>query len=64
MSTKFVSMDHATSFASMAFMRDGDKFYTNEAVYLACMLHASGGSRTEQKEEEVAKLLDDPNYDA
>jgi hypothetical protein len=54
-------MDHPTSLASLAFIRDGDKFYTNEAVYLACMLHAKGQSRTPEAETEVAKLLDDHN---
>lgn len=58
---KFVSMDHPTSLASLAFIRDRDKFYTNEAVYLACMLHTKGKSRTPEAETEVAKLLDDHN---
>lgn len=57
----FVSMDCPTSLASLAFIRDGDKFYTNEAVYLACMLHASGTKRTAEAEREVAVLLDDHN---
>lgn len=59
--SKFVSMDHPTSLASLAFIRDKDKFYTNEAVYLACMLHASGPARTIESEREVAILLDDHN---
>lgn len=55
------SLDYPLSVASLAFIRDGDKFYTNEAVYLACMLHASGDERTTEGEREVAALLDDHN---
>lgn len=58
---KFVSMDNPNSFMSLAFIRDGDLTYTNEAVYIACLLHASGGPRTEEAEKKVARMMDDIN---
>lgn len=45
-----------------AFLRDrqGNE-YTQEALYLALLLHCSGTSRTDENEKEVGRLLDDPN---
>lgn len=53
-----------TSVAAKAFMRDkhGNE-YTDEALFLAILLHCSGGDRSEENEKEVAGLLDDPNID-
>ena len=45
----------------LAFMRDSqDNIYTDEALVLACLLHAKG-KRNQENVREVAKLLDDPN---
>lgn len=44
-----------------AYLRDKNEIvYTDEALVLACLLHATG-RRTEQNERELAQLLDDPN---
>ena len=45
-----------------AFIRDkSNNEYTNEALYMATILHAAGGERTETSEREVARLMDDIN---
>lgn len=53
-----------TSVAAKAFARDkhGNE-YTGESLFLAILLHCSGGDRNSQNEKEVAEMLDDPNID-
>lgn len=49
-------------FGERAFLRDKeDNEYTQEALYLALLLHCSGTSRDVENEKEVGRLLDDPN---
>jgi hypothetical protein len=56
---KYVPM--GTRVMDTAFLRDKNEIiYTDEALVLACLLHATG-KRTEHNERELAKLLDDPN---
>lgn len=44
-----------------AFARDNSgTIYTGESLVLACLFHAKG-KRTKESEEELARLLDDPN---
>jgi hypothetical protein len=44
-----------------AFLRDKNgTIYTGEALVLACLFHAKG-KRSKENEEELARLLDDPN---
>ena len=54
-----------TSVAAKAFMRDkhGNE-YTGEALFLAILLHCSGGSRDSASEKQVAEMLDDVNIKA
>lgn len=59
---KFVKFNDFNSFASKAYLRDGDSEHTGEALYVALLLHASGsGGRTPKNEREIAAMLDDPN---
>lgn len=57
--------DSFRSVAAKAFMRDkhGNE-YTGEALFLAILLHCSGGSRSTLGEKEVAEMLDDVNIKA
>lgn len=49
-------------FGERAFLRDKDgNEYTQEALYLALLLHCSGTARTAENEHEVGRLLNDPN---
>lgn len=49
-------------FGERAFYRDHEgNEYTQEALYLALLLHCSGTKRTVEEEKEVGRLLDDPN---
>ena len=44
-----------------AYLRDKtETVYTGEALVLACLFHAKG-KRTAENEEELARILDDPN---
>ena len=54
-----------TSVAAKAFMRDkhGNE-YTDEALFLAILLHCSGGDRNAQGENEIAGMLDDVNIES
>lgn len=57
-----VPFNDFNSFASKAYLRDGDTEHTGEALYVALLLHASGtGGRTAKNEREIAAMLDDPN---
>ena len=51
-----------TSVAAKAFARDkhGNE-YTGEALFLAILLHCSGGTRDSAGEKEIAGMLDDVN---
>ena len=61
----FKTLDRPTSLANLAYIRDGKTIYTgSEVMYLAVMLHASGGKRDEKKERRLAALMNDPNLDA
>jgi hypothetical protein len=54
-----------SSVAAKAFARD--KFgneYTGEALFMAILLHCSGGDRTPEGEKEIAEMLDDVNIKA
>ena len=61
-------MNNANSFSSVAakaFLRDkSGNEYTGEALFLAILLHCSGGDRNAQGEKEVAGMLDDINVKA
>lgn len=47
-----------------AFARDKhDNVYTGETLMLALLLHTKKNKRSKKNEEEIAKLLDDPNID-
>ena len=49
-------------FGERAFLRDKEgNIYTDEALYLALLLHCSGTARTTDNEKAVGRLLDDPN---
>lgn len=61
-------MKNASSFSSVAakaFARDkhGNE-YTGEALFMAILLHCSGGDRTAENEKQVAEMLDDVNIKA
>jgi len=61
-------MKNANSFSSVAakaFARDkhGNE-YTGEALFMAILLHCSGGDRTAENEKQVAEMLDDVNIKA
>lgn len=59
---KLVKFNDFNSFASKAFLRDGEAEYTGEALYVALLFHAAGqGGRSPKNEREIAALLDDPN---
>ena len=56
---KFLPM--GTRIMDTAFLRDKNgTIYSGEALVLACLFHAKG-KRTKENEEELARLLDDPN---
>lgn len=51
-----------TRIMDLAFLRDNsENVYTDEALVLACLLHAKGKKRNNKDTNEVARLLDDPN---
>lgn len=61
-------MKNANSFSSVAakaFARDkhGNE-YTGEALFMAILLHCSGGDRTAENERQIAEMLDDVNIKA
>jgi hypothetical protein len=45
----------------IAYLRDGDNVYTDEALVLAVLLHAKGKARSQKELEQVGKMLNDPN---
>jgi hypothetical protein len=61
-------MKNANSFSSVAakaFARDkSGNEYTGEALFMALLLHCSGGDRTVENEKQVAEMLDDVNIKA
>lgn len=59
-----VKFNDFNSFASKAFIRDGDSVLTGQALYMACLLRAAGtGGRSAKNEREIAAMLDDPNLE-
>lgn len=46
-----------------AYIKDGDRIHTGEAVLLACMLHVKGKGRNTDDMAEVQKIMRDPNLD-
>jgi hypothetical protein len=47
----------------LAFIRDGDKVYTDEAVILACLLHTKGKGRKSNDMTDVQKIMKDQNLE-
>jgi hypothetical protein len=47
-----------------AYLKDGDKVHTGEALLLACLLHAKGESRKSKDMEDVQKIMLDHNVDS
>ena len=52
-----------TRFIYRAYIKDGDKVHTGEAVLLACLLHAKGKGRNTDDMTEVQKIMRDRNLD-
>lgn len=44
-----------------AYLKDGDKIHTGEALLLACLLHAKGAGRKSKDMEDVQKIMRDIN---
>ena len=46
-----------------AYIRDSDSVHTNEALLLACLLHAKGTGRNSNDMRDVQRLMNDNNLD-
>lgn len=46
-----------------AWLRDGDKTHTGEALLIACLLHAKGEGRESRDMEDVRRIMRDANVE-
>lgn len=46
-----------------AYIRDGKLFHTDEAVILACLVHAKGKGRGTKDMEDLLRIMRDKNLD-
>lgn len=61
MTDKNNKYDRFYSVASRAYIRDGSRIHTGEALMLACLVHTKGESRTSKDMEDVQRLMRDHN---
>jgi hypothetical protein len=47
-----------------AYVRDGDKIYTGEALLIACLLHTGATSRSSKDMTVLREIMKDHNLDA